>query len=62
MGLNNDEDQSLLLDLAVLWLIVKLTTDQCWFHRLRNVVSSNKGIFLIDDDQEAGIASKTDGG
>jgi nicotinamidase-related amidase len=34
----------------------------CWFHRLRNVVSSNKGIFLIDDDQEAGIASKTDGG
>jgi hypothetical protein len=21
----------------------------CWFHRLRNVVSSNKGIFLIDD-------------
>ena len=33
----------------------------CWFHRLRNVVSSNKGIFLIDD-QEAGIASKTDGG
>ena len=35
---------------------------RCWFHRLRNVVSSNKGIFLIDDDQEAGIASKTDGG
>jgi hypothetical protein len=34
----------------------------CWFHRLRNVVSSNKGIFLINDDQEAGIASKTDGG
>jgi len=62
MGSNNDEDQSLLLDLAVLWLIVKLTTDQCWFYRLRNVVSSNKGIFLIDDDQEAGIASKTDGG
>lgn len=54
--------QSLLFYLAVLWLIVKLTTDQCWFHRLRNVVSSNKGIFLIDDDQEAGIASKTDGG
>jgi hypothetical protein len=47
MGLNNDEDQSLLLDLAVLWLIVKLTTDQCWFHRLRNVVSSNKGIFIM---------------
>jgi len=62
MGSNNDEDQSLLLDLAVLWLIVKLTTDQYWFHRLRNVVSSNKGIFLIDDDQEARIASKTDGG
>ena len=41
---------------------MKLTTDQCWFHRLRNVVSSNKGIFLINDDQEAGIASKTDGG
>jgi hypothetical protein len=62
MGSNNDEDQSLLLNLIVLWLIVKLTTNQYWFHRLHNVVSSNKGIFLIDDDQEAGIASKTDGG
>ena len=61
MGSNNDEDQSLLLDLTILWLIMKLTTDQYWFHRLRNVVSSNKDIFLIDD-QEAGIASKTDGG
>ena len=52
--------------LAMDWLCdhvdLGTTLGLCWFHRLRNVVSSNKGIFLIDDDQEAGIASKTDGG